>query len=180
MTDNNDDKEKKRRKMFKKMSKVLASCWQLPDATPFQDDDEEDDSSKKNGGGKRRTTAAVAVVWKGFTLAPIGRKIDEKVYRFGRHGWEDFATDLGKVYNVHIQRYVHCMYACVFASLYTHNICIHGEFERNKECSSFDECGRFLIPFFLSKMRLVCLVSHFFSPTASSKHAPPPLLFHSI
>jgi hypothetical protein len=107
MTDNNDDKEKKRRKMFKKMSKVLASCWQLPDATPFQDDSDEDDNKNKNGGGgKRRTSAVIAVVWKGFTLAPIGRKVDEKAYRFGRHGWEDFAADLGKVYNVHIQRYV--------------------------------------------------------------------------
>jgi hypothetical protein len=107
MTDNNnDEKEKKRRKMFKKMSKVLASCWQLPDATPFQDDDDDggdDDKNKIKNGGKKRASPAV---WKGFTLAPIGRKIDEKVYRLGRHGWEDFAADLGKVYNVHIQRYV--------------------------------------------------------------------------
>jgi hypothetical protein len=124
MTDNNniDEKEKKRRKMFKKMSKVLASCWQLPDATPFQDDDDDDygvDSSNK----KRVTAAAAPNVWKGFTLAPIGRKIDEKVYRFGRHGWEDFAADLGKVYNVHIQRSVVAS-CCSYIRVYTYYICL--------------------------------------------------------
>ena len=115
--------------MFKKMSKVLASCWQLPDATPFQDDDDDDDgvdSSKKNGGNnnkKRATAAAAPNVWKGFTLAPIGRKIDEKVYRFGRHGWEDFAADLGKVYNVHIQRSVVAS-CCSYIRVYTYYTCL--------------------------------------------------------
>jgi hypothetical protein len=149
MADNNEDKEKKRRKMFKKMSKVLASCWQMPDATPFQDDEDDAGDNNKNGGKKRNSSVAVAV-WKGFTLAPIGRKIDEKVYRFGRHGWEDFAADLGKVYNVHIQRYVH---SYVSLSIYAHTFytacCLSrlanlGEPE-SATCDSHNLCSFFLM-----------------------------------
>lgn len=81
-----EEKEKKRKKQFKKMGKILTKLWDLDPAFQSPDNDDED--------------GAVTC------LTHLGQKIDQKAYRLGRHGWEEFASDLGGVYNRHIQEYV--------------------------------------------------------------------------
>jgi hypothetical protein len=80
-----EEKEKRRKKQAKRMGKVLARAWQLDDSEDFQD-------------GSGGSTAVLC-------LTAIGKKSDAREYRLGRHGWEDFARDLGGVYNRHIHRY---------------------------------------------------------------------------
>ncbi len=75
------DKEKKRQKALRRMGKILGKAWELPQAEHFQ--------------ASNNTHA---------TLSAIGEKIDEQGYRYGRHGWEEFAKDIGGVYNRHIHR----------------------------------------------------------------------------
>jgi len=83
-----EEKEKKRRKQKKRMEKILGQAWHLDDATKaFQED------------RKKRSNEEYVVA-----LDTIGAKIDGDRYRLGRHGWEDFAADLGGVYNRHIRR----------------------------------------------------------------------------
>lgn len=79
------DKEKRKRKQFKRMGKILGRAWELDDTELFQQDTK---SSTENV----------------LCLSTIGEKIDQKAYRLGRHGWEDFARDLGGVYQRHIRR----------------------------------------------------------------------------
>ena len=95
MADDQDAKEKKRRKMFKRMGKILATAWQLPGASPFQDDGNDDDGNDD----KKKSKSDKASSLKGFNLTKIGQKVDQKAYRGIRHAWEEFAADLGKVYN---------------------------------------------------------------------------------
>jgi hypothetical protein len=80
-----DDKEKKRKKQIKRMSKILGKLWDLD--ADFQDAN--DNSSK----------SAV------HCLTDVGQRMDQGHYKVGRHGWEDFSRDLGGVYQQHIQRY---------------------------------------------------------------------------
>jgi len=82
MAKDDEEKEKRRRKQFKRMGKILGKVWDL-DAS-FQDrtaDDTDPDLV--------------------LCLTDIGRRIDEQAYRLGKHGWEDFARDLGGVFNRH-------------------------------------------------------------------------------
>lgn len=84
-----DEKEKRRKKQSKRMGKILGRVWELDNDTKcFQDRPAEFQASKDDG-----------VV---LCLSDIGQKIDANAYRLGRHGWEDFAKDLGGVYNFHI------------------------------------------------------------------------------
>jgi hypothetical protein len=76
-----EDKEQKRRKQVKRMTKILAFAWQESDAC-FQHNDDDNNENVT-------------------CLASIGNKLDNKEYRFGKHGWEDFCKDLGGVYNAH-------------------------------------------------------------------------------
>jgi len=76
------EKERKRKKQFKRMGKILATVWEWDEN--FQDRDSE--------------VSSEAVI----CLTDVGQKVDQKSYRLGRHGWEDFARDLGGVYNRHI------------------------------------------------------------------------------
>jgi hypothetical protein len=100
-----EEKEKRRKKQYKRMAKCLAKVWDLDDR--FQDysieEEEEEDNNNNNGGGRNLITS----------LSQIGQKVDEQAYRVGKHGWEDFARDLGGVYNYHIHRYV-CLFVCLF------------------------------------------------------------------
>jgi hypothetical protein len=84
----NDDpeREKKRKKALRRMSKIVAKAWELDNAEPFQ---------TYNGKGKHSI----------LCLTALGRKVDEEGYGFGRHGWVDFAKDIGGIYNRHVQRY---------------------------------------------------------------------------
>ena len=81
-----DEKESKRRKQVKKMTKILARAWEMPNGEPFQECDK------------------ISTVEDVFDLASLGQNLDEGVYQLGRSGWEKFARDIGGVYNRHIQR----------------------------------------------------------------------------
>lgn len=81
-----DDKEVKRRKQVKKMTKILSRAWDLPNSDPFQE-------CTKN------STAEDV-----FDLASLGGNLDSGVYKCSRSGWEKFARDIGGVYNRHIER----------------------------------------------------------------------------
>lgn len=78
------EREKKRQKGLRRMGKILSKAWELPQSECFQ-------ASKHTK----------------LTLSMIGEKLDEESYRYGRHGWEEFAKDIGGVYNRHIHRYVY-------------------------------------------------------------------------
>ena len=82
-----DEKDKRRRKQANRMGKILSKVWALSGSDAFQ---EERHSTSKEGHVLDLTT--------------IGQKIDTQKYRLGKHGWEDFARDLGGVYNRHIAR----------------------------------------------------------------------------
>ena len=93
----------KRKKQRKRMEKILARSWQLVEQ---RDSDGAAAAGKgKALGGKflvdpRSSTSHV------LCLGSIGEKLDSELYRVGRHGWEDFASDLGGVFNRHIRRCV--------------------------------------------------------------------------
>ena len=82
-------KEKKRRKQFKRMGKILAAAWDWDAAFQDKDDDDNNDSSNNI-----------------TCLTDVGQQLDEQAYRLGRHGWEDFSRDLAGVYHTHIHAYV--------------------------------------------------------------------------
>jgi hypothetical protein len=90
MADNqvNDEKEVKRRKQLKKMTKILAKAWELQKSEPFQE--------------SSRTSTQGNV----FDLASLGEYLSEGAYKVGRSGWVKFAQDIGGVYNRHIERCV--------------------------------------------------------------------------
>jgi hypothetical protein len=77
------EKEKKRKKQVARMGKMVAKAWELPNADPFHTDPHSSNI---------------------LCLTAIGKKLDEEGYRFGKHGWEDFARDIGGVYNRHISK----------------------------------------------------------------------------
>lgn len=81
-----DEKEAKRRKQVKRMTRILAKVWELPGARVFQ----------KSG----KASSADQV----FDLSSLGRNLDDGVYKLGRTGWEKFARDIGGVYNQHMRR----------------------------------------------------------------------------
>lgn len=81
-----DEKEVKRRKQLKKMTKILSRAWDLPHSDPFQE--------------SNKTSSADNV----FDLAGIGANLDKGIYKLGRSHWEHFARDIGGVYNRHIER----------------------------------------------------------------------------
>jgi hypothetical protein len=83
------EKEKKRQKALRRMGKILGKAWELPEAEHFH-------VSNTN----TNNTKAI------LSLGAIGEKLDGEGYRYGRHGWEDFAKDIGGVYNRHLHRYV--------------------------------------------------------------------------
>jgi len=81
-----EEKERRRKKQFKRMGKILGKAWELDEV--FQD----------YGGDSNKDSGIVG------NLSDIGQKLDEQAYRLGRHGWEDFARDLGGVFNRHVKR----------------------------------------------------------------------------
>lgn len=85
MSDSNAKEEKKRRKMLKKMRKILLEAWNHPGSEPFQ-----------SGAGDAN-------------LKNLGQSVEEEKYYIAtnhRQGWEEFARDMGIVYNYHIVKYV--------------------------------------------------------------------------
>ena len=88
------EKEKKRQKALRRMGKILGKAWELPHAEHFHT------SNNTNTSNNSTNNSAI------FSLGAMGEKLDQEGYRYGRHGWEDFARDIGGVYNRHIHRYV--------------------------------------------------------------------------
>ena len=72
------------------MGKMLTKAWELPNAEPFQTYHYHGDSKKKKSNI--------------LCLTSLGIKVDEEGYRYGRHGWEDFARDIGGIYALHVKR----------------------------------------------------------------------------
>ena len=72
------------------MGKILTKAWDLPNAEPFQtyQFDADDKKAKNNI----------------LCLTSLGMKIDNEGYGYGRHGWEDFAKDIGGIYALHLKR----------------------------------------------------------------------------
>jgi len=86
MSEHHDaDREKKRKKALRRMGKMVARAWEFPDAEPFQ-------------------TVSSSTGSMILCLSSVGKKIDEQKYSHGRHGWEEFAQDIGGIYNRHIHR----------------------------------------------------------------------------
>lgn len=79
------EKEKKRKKALKRMSKMVTKAWTLPGAEPFH-------------------TVKYSSRERILCLTTLGQKVDEEGYGHGRYGWEEFARDVGGIYNRHIQR----------------------------------------------------------------------------
>ena len=74
------------------MGKLLTKAWGLSNAEPFQTYQyHADDGSKK-------TKSNI------LCLTSLGIKVDEEGYGYGRHGWEDFAKDIGGIYALHIKK----------------------------------------------------------------------------
>lgn len=82
-----EERERKRRKQANKLGKILSKMWALHGSEAFQ----EETHAKSEAGHV-------------LDLTTLGQKIDGNRYRLGRHGWEDFARDLGGVYNRHIKK----------------------------------------------------------------------------
>lgn len=86
------DREKKLKKAHRRMGKILTKAWELPSAEPFQTYQYHGDDSD----GKKGI----------LCLTSLGIKIDQEGYGYSRHGWEDFARDIGGIYALHLKRYV--------------------------------------------------------------------------
>lgn len=84
-----DDKEKeaRRKRQAKKMTKIIAKAWSLPHAEHFQ---------QCRAGASENGTANGSSP---LDLTSIGQTLDAGGYHLGRHGWEKFAADLGGVYS---------------------------------------------------------------------------------
>lgn len=92
---NNDPelKEKKRKKALRRMGKIVGQAWNLSNSGPFQ-------TVAANNKSSSSSESSSSI----FCLTSLGQKVDDQGYRGGRHGWEDFARDIGGVYNRHIHR----------------------------------------------------------------------------
>ena len=89
-----EEKEARRKRQAKKMTKIIAKAWNLPHAEHFTQV-----ISPAPAAGADNSTAPP------LDLTGIGQALDAGAYHLGRHGWEKFAADLGGVYNRFI-RYV--------------------------------------------------------------------------
>jgi hypothetical protein len=102
------EKEKRRKKALRRMGKIITKAWELSDAEPFQSYNGHHTSY--SGGSAAAATAAAAAV---LCLTTLGQKVDEERYSYGKHGWEDFARDIGGIYNRHQQRYVVALFIVI-------------------------------------------------------------------
>ena len=85
-----EEKEARRKRQAKKMTKIIAKAWNLPHAEHFT----QVSSAPAAAGGSSDGAAATP-----HDLTGIGQALDAGAYHLGRHGWEKFAADLGGVYN---------------------------------------------------------------------------------
>jgi len=83
--------EAKRKRQKKKMTKILSKAWGLDHADPFQEMEDDEIKALTTGNSP-------------MDLTSIGHNLEKGVYQHGRKGWEQFACDLGGIYN----RYIVC------------------------------------------------------------------------
>ena len=108
-----EEKEARRKRQAKKMTKIIAKAWNLPHAEHFT----QVVSPAPAAGTADANSAAAAPA--PLDLTGIGQALDAGAYHLGRHGWERFAADLGGVYNrsiryVSLFRHILCrVFACV-------------------------------------------------------------------
>ena len=88
-----EEKEARRKRQAKKMTKIIAKAWNLPHAEHFTQV------------SPAPPAAGADAASPPLDLTGIGQALDAGAYHLGRHGWEKFAADLGGVYNRFI-RYV--------------------------------------------------------------------------
>ena len=89
------EKENRRKRQVKKMTKIITKAWNLPHAEHFQ-------QWRLSG----TTETGTADGSSPLDLTGIGQTLDAGGYHLGRHGWEKFASDIGGVYNRFL-RYVY-------------------------------------------------------------------------
>ena len=87
-----EEKEARRKRQAKKMTKIIAKAWNLPHAELFTQ--VSSSAPTAAAGGSSSDDAAAPQ-----DLTGIGQALDAGAYHLGRHGWEKFAADLGGVYN---------------------------------------------------------------------------------
>jgi len=80
-----DEKEIKRKKQVKRMTKIISKAWSIPNSEPFQE-----------------WTKHPSQPGEPLDLTSVGRALDNGRYPHGRSGWETFANDIGGVYTWHI------------------------------------------------------------------------------
>ena len=85
MSDADAELAAKRKRQKKKMTKILSKAWSIDRAEPFQ---EVDDDQVLVLGGEGP-----------MDLTTMGQGLENSVYQLGRKGWEQFACDLGGIYN---------------------------------------------------------------------------------
>lgn len=89
-----EEKEKRRKKQYKRLGKILSHVWELDDKTNYFQEYTSSELLVRDYDNDNDTVV--------LCLTDIGQKIDSLKYKVGRHGWIDFAKDLGGVYNLHI------------------------------------------------------------------------------
>lgn len=84
MADVDQQRELKRKKQIKKMTKVLSKAWSIDRADPFQ----EVQDPKQFGECDSP-----------IDLTSMGQTLDNGTYPAGKAGWEKFSEHLGGIYN---------------------------------------------------------------------------------
>lgn len=80
-----EELEARRKRQRKKMTKILSKAWSLDRADPFQEI--QDEKVMAMGGSDP------------MDLMSMGQSLEKGTYQHGRRGWEQFACDLGGIYN---------------------------------------------------------------------------------
>ena len=85
------EREKKRKRQEKRMTKIVNKAWGLDRSEPFQD-----------------ASAFSFVSYDGspLDLRTMGLSLGKGTYQIGRKGWEKFASDIGGIYQRFIVRWV--------------------------------------------------------------------------
>jgi len=89
MADVDPQRELKRKKQTKKMTKILSKAWSIDRADPFQEVQDP----------KQFQSALDGECDSPIDLTSMGQSLDSGTYHDGKKGWEKFSADLGGVYN---------------------------------------------------------------------------------
>ena len=91
MSTKEEEREVRKQRQKRKMTKILTKAWGLDRAEPFQEVSADHSTPTTNGRPRDLTT--------------MGQNLENGVYSApGKRGWEQFALDIGSVYNRFIMR----------------------------------------------------------------------------